>query len=154
MIIEVLSVSRRQPTWLSDVTTGYARRLVGHINLGFKHVPPGQAATSTEERLKEESKRLTKQLKPNTHTVVLDRRGKEHDSEALSAQLAHWRANFDRVAFIIGGPDGLEASFCDNAAGRWSLSKLTLPHLVVQIIVAEQIYRAWSILEGHPYHRA
>jgi len=153
VFIEVLSVCRRPPVWISDITNEYASRLVGHIALGFKQIPPGLAATSTEERLKDESKRLRKQLNPKTHTVVLDRQGKELDSEALSKQLARWRTDFDRVALVIGGPDGLEASFRADAAGRWSLSKLTLPHLMVQIIVAEQIYRAWSILEGHPYHR-
>ena len=154
MIIEVLSVCRRPPAWVNDVANEYAKRLAGDVRLSFKHVAPGHAAATIETRRKDEAKRLTKALKPDTHVIALDMFGDAHSSESLAKRLDAWRTEFDRVALVIGGPDGLEPEFLTRAAGRWSLSKLTLPHLFVQVIVAEQIYRAWTILEGHPYHRA
>ena len=131
----------------------YAKRLVGDITLTFKYVAPGRATASAAERRAEEAKRLIKALKPDTHLIALDMQGEEKTSEALAKRLDAWRRDFDRVALVIGGPDGLGSAIKTRAASCWSLSKLTLPHLLVQIIVAEQIYRAWTILERHPYHR-
>ena len=153
MIIEVLSVCRRPPAWVADAADTYAKRLAGDVTLKFKQVAPGRDTTSAEARRRDEAKRLLKTLKPDTHVIALDIQGNERTSETLAKRLDGWRADFEKVALVIGGPDGLESEFLTHAASRWSLSKLTLPHLLVQIIVAEQIYRAWTILERHPYHR-
>ena len=154
MIIEVLSICRRPPAWVTDAADEYAKRLAGDVTLKFKHLAPGRDTTSAEERRKDEAKRLSKALKSDTHVIALDIQGDEYTSETLAKRLEVWRADFGQVALVIGGPDGLESEFLTHAASLWSLSKLTLPHLLVQIIVAEQIYRAWTILERHPYHRA
>ena len=86
--------------------------------------------------------------------MALDVTGDALSSPELAGWLGEWRTRHTDVTLLIGGADGLDTGLRERAAQRWSLSRLTLPHLLVQIIVAEQIYRAWSILEGHPYHRA
>jgi 23S rRNA (pseudouridine1915-N3)-methyltransferase len=153
VIIEVLSVCRRPPGWVTDAAGDYAGRFGAHIDLRFKYVAPGRDTRSVDGRRRDEAKRLAKTLEPNTLVIALDASGDEHTSEGLARRLTAWRAGHDRMALVIGGPDGLDPAFLAGAHGRWCLSKLTLPHLLVQILVAEQIYRAWTILEGHPYHR-
>lgn len=154
MIIEVLSVCRRPPGWVTDAADEYAKRLAGDVTIKFKHLAPGRHTLSAAERRKDEAKRLSKALKQDAHAIALDIQGEQYSSETLAKRLDRWRGDFKQVTLVIGGPDGLETEFLSRAASRWSLSKLTLPHLLVQIIVAEQIYRAWTILERHPYHRA
>ena len=92
-------------------------------------------------------------LKPGALVIALDRNGAQMSTEQLAAALEEWRQEFSRVQILIGGPDGLSEGCLDSAAKSWSLSLLTFPHFMVRVMVAEQLYRAWSILNNHPYHK-
>ena len=154
MRLEVFGVCRRPPAWVREATLDYARRLRREFELSFAYVAPGQDRVSTPERQRDEAERLCKRMRPGSHLVVLDGTGTEGDSGEVAAWLGAWREAGRDVTLLIGGADGLAADLLARAGQRWSLSRLTLPHLLVQLLVAEQIYRAWSILSGHPYHRA
>lgn len=154
MLLEILCVCRRPPAWVSDVTDDYAKRLARQHELRLRHVAPGPDSADAATRRRDEGQRMGKLLRADAHVVALDVGGSQPDSETLATWLDDWRARHSAVALLIGGADGLDPNLLARAAQRWSLSKLTLPHLLVQVIVAEQLYRAWTILEGHPYHRA
>ena len=154
MRLDILCVCRRPPPWVRDTTADYSQRLPRDLALEFAYIAPGRDSVSAVERRRDEGLRLLKRIKPATRLVALDERGIEVDSHTVARWLEDWRAAGTPVTFAIGGADGLDSVILDRAACRWSLSRLTLPHLIVQILVAEQLYRAWSIGDGHPYHRA
>ena len=103
--------------------------------------------------MRDEAKRMVDAIPKGALVIALDQRGREWDTQELSQQLADWLQLGRDVALLIGGPDGLAEECMALAERKWSLSRLTLPHPMVRIVVAEQIYRAWSILKNHPYHR-
>ncbi|MEQ8660777.1 MAG: 23S rRNA (pseudouridine(1915)-N(3))-methyltransferase RlmH [Gammaproteobacteria bacterium] len=154
MLLEVLCVCRRPPRWVSEVTADYARRLPRDLSLEFVFVAPGRDGLASVERKRDEARRLDRRIASDSAVVALDERGEDTDSAGLAAWLARWQREHARMTFLVGGADGLDDSLVGRARSRWSLSRLTLPHLLVQVILAEQIYRARSILDGHPYHRA
>lgn len=154
MLLEALCVCRRPPAWVSDAVTGYTRRLPRSLGLEFVYLGPGPDSASAAVRRRDEGVRLLRRLDDGVPLIALDVRGKVHTSEAFAAALGRLRDEHRRVAFAVGGADGLAEPVLERAAARWSLSALTLPHLLVQVVLAEQVYRAWSILDGHPYHRA
>ena len=92
-------------------------------------------------------------IKPNHHVIALDVKGKLWSTEQLAEQLEHWHQDGRNIDLLIGGPEGLAPACLMQAQTTWSLSPLTFPHIIVRLIVAEQIYRAWSIMQNHPYHR-
>lgn len=100
-----------------------------------------------------EGDKLLGKLKPAERLVLLDEKGQQFTSRELAQRLGEWQAHGDDLAFVIGGPDGVSAAVRERAVVTWSLSKLTLPHGLARIILAEQLYRAWSLSTGHPYHR-
>jgi 23S rRNA (pseudouridine1915-N3)-methyltransferase len=153
MVVELLCVCRRPPAWVAEVCADYAKRLARSDELRFRFLTPGPDGADSLVRRREEGVRIIKALKPGTHVVALDERGDEHSSVELAARFGGWREHHTHMSFVIGGADGFDASVLAAANERWSLSRLTLPHLLVQVIVAEQLYRAASILAGHPYHR-
>lgn len=154
MLIEVVCVCRRPPRWVSEVTSDYARRLPRDLRLEFTFVAPAGDSLPSAERKRDEARRIGKRVAADSAVIALDGGGEEVDSAGLAGWLEHWRAEHSRLSLVIGGADGLDAELLATARRRWSLSRLTLPHLLVQVLVAEQLYRAWSILNGHPYHRA
>jgi 23S rRNA (pseudouridine1915-N3)-methyltransferase len=152
--LDVLCVCRRPPRWVVEATADYARRLPRGIALSFDYVTPGGDGLPSVERRRDEAARVLKRLNAATPVVALDVGGDEVDSPGLARWLAEWRERHAALALVIGGADGHGDAVLERSAQRWSLSRLTLPHLLVQVVLAEQIYRAWTILEGHPYHRA
>lgn len=153
MVVDVLCVCRRPPAWVTEACADYAKRLARSDELRFRYLNPGPDGADSAVRRREEAARIMKALKAGTHLVALDERGDEPTSVELAGRLGAWRERHAHVTLAIGGADGLDAPVLTAAAERWSLSRLTLPHLLVQVLVAEQIYRAASILAGHPYHR-
>lgn len=97
---------------------------------------------------------MLKALRPSDRVIALDVKGAQLDSEALAKRLDQWMQRGDDVALLIGGPDGLAEACLERCESAWSISRLTLPHGLVRVVVAEQLYRAWSMLTNHPYHRA
>lgn len=151
--LQILCVCRRPPAWVADATGEYAKRLPRELGLAFTYIAPGQDKLDSLTRRREEASRITRKLDDGQALIALDENGTEGDSRKVADWLTAWREQHRRIAFVIGGADGLDDSLLARARFRWSLSRLTLPHQLVQVVLAEQLYRAWSITTGHPYHR-
>ncbi len=132
----------------------YLRRFPRDCRLERVEIPLARRTGDVARTRREEGERLLAALGPRDRVISLCVDGECWTTEALSGKLAGWRQTGRDVAFLIGGPDGLDPLCLQRSECRWSLSPLTLPHALVRVIVAEQLYRAWSILSGHPYHRA
>jgi 23S rRNA (pseudouridine1915-N3)-methyltransferase len=137
------------PEWVSTAFTDYTRRLKSSMRVDLEEIP--QARDKGRARADEE-KRLLDRV-GDDYLVALDEHGRSLTTVELSKWLAQRQQDGRDLCFVIGGPDGLGAGILDKAALRWSLSGLTLPHAMVRVILAEQLYRAHSVLHNHPYHR-
>ncbi len=159
MRIHLLSVGRRMPRWVQEGYHEYARRLPPDCALELVEIDPatrpkGPLSAATTARIcQDEGARLLKAVPKDALVVALDVRGQSWSTRRLATELTGWMAGGRDTALLVGGPDGLAAQCLDNAAVHWSLSALTFPHPLVRVVLAEQIYRAWSITRGHPYHR-
>jgi len=155
MHIRLLAVGDRQPAWVDSAFETYARRLPRQWRFALEVV--GTAARrknqAADAAVADEGDRVLARIRPQEQVVVLDERGAEYSSTELAAALADWQADGRDLAFLIGGPDGVSAACMARADSCWSLSRLTLPHGLARVLFAEQIYRAWSLTTGHPYHR-
>lgn len=155
MHIYLISVGNRMPDWVQQGYAEYAKRLPRECELVLKEITPGKRTknSDTTRIVKEEGERMLAAVPEQAHIVTLDIPGKPWTTSQLATALQEWRDNVRYVALMIGGPEGLSQQVREQARQSWSLSKLTFPHPLVRIVVAEQIYRAWSILNNHPYHR-
>lgn len=144
------------PAWIEAGYAEYANRLPRDCALTLTEISALKRTKQsvTAQVLRQEGERLLAAVPVGARRVVLDERGAPWDTRQLAGQLADWRQQGRNVALIIGGPEGLDRAVKTQADDLWSLSPLTLPHPLVRVIVAEQLYRAWSILHNHPYHRA
>ena len=156
MKIRLLAIGQKMPAWVTAGYDEYAGRMPPECRLELLELPLAQRAKSqpVERAIRQEGERLLAALSGNELLIALDVRGKAWRTEALSAELSEWLQGGRDIALAIGGPDGLDDAVLARAERRWSLSPLTLPHPLVRVIVAEQLYRAMSILRNHPYHRA
>jgi 23S rRNA (pseudouridine1915-N3)-methyltransferase len=154
--LSLLTASNRQPDWVDAGAADYAKRVRGRCTLEIKTVPLARRThrTPIERAIVEEGERLLAAVPAGAHVVALCEEGKPWSTKDLAAKLEGWMRLGAPVAFLVGGPDGLCPACIARANERWSLSRLTLPHGLVKIVVAEALYRAWSVLERHPYHRA
>ena len=134
----------------------YQKRLSHWLPLELLEVEPGLRGKGrdTARAMTDEGARVLAALPRNSHVVALDGRGRLHASEQLAQRLEHWRGQGRDLAFLIGGPDGHAPEVLARADERWSLGPLTLPHMLVRLVLAEQLYRAAAMLANHPYHRA
>lgn len=155
MHIRLIAVGDRQPPWVDTAFADYAARLPRQWQFRLetialaqrgKGAQPGVAAAA-------EGDRILARLKSTERLVLLDERGQEFSSRQLADRLASWQSGGQDLAFVIGGPDGVSPDVATRAALTWSLSRLTLPHGLARVLCAEQLYRAWSLTTGHPYHR-
>ena len=153
--IRLTAIGTRMPTWVDEGYRDYARRLRGGWSLDLVEVPAARRGTRAPMAriVQEEGDRLLAALPSRANVVALDEKGVALSSTGLARRLAGWQTDGLPLALMIGGPDGLSAHCRERASLCWSLSRLTLPHALVRVVVAEQIYRAWSILQHHPYHR-
>jgi len=155
MRLRVIAVGTRMSGWVEAGCADYTRRLRGADVLEMIEVPvarrsgPGDAARA----MATEAQRILALLGPREYAVALDERGRSFTTLQFGDWLAERRQAGDRVCFIIGGPDGLDPTVVQRAQLRWSLSALTFPHALVRVLLAEQLYRASTLLAGHPYHR-
>lgn len=155
MVIHFITVGQKMPKWVQDGYAEYAKRLPKACRLNLVELPMAQRGkTSSVEGLKaEEAKRILASIPKGARMIVLDEHGQQVTTKGLADRLEDWLGGGQDVALIVGGPDGLEKSLIDQAQWKWGLSNLTLPHPMVRILVAEQLYRAWSVIQNHPYHR-
>jgi len=155
MHIHLLAVGEKMPAWVETGFHDYCKRLPRDWRLQLHEIPlakRGKNATAAQW-LAEEGARLRAAIPAGAHTVALAIAGQTWTSEEFATVLQRWRDMAKPIALLIGGPDGLAPDVLAQAAERWSLSPLTLPHPLVRIVIAEQLYRAWSLLHHHPYHR-
>ena len=155
MKLRIHSVAGKMPSWVETGVSEYTRRLPRELQPEWRIQALAKRGKNVKslDVMAQETDRLLSALKPQDHAVLLDVDGNAWDTPALARHLADWQQGGSDVALIIGGPDGVDDRLRARARQRWSLSPLTLPHPVVRIVVAEQLYRAWTILQGHPYRK-
>ena len=155
MKLRLLAVGQKMPSWVEEGFSEYAKRLPLDCAIELVEIPSGHRAknTSKEKAMQQEAEAIKKALRPSDHVVALEVLGKNWSTETLADNLKRWRMPGGDVALLVGGPDGMTDEILALAKERWSLSALTLPHPLVRIVLAEQLYRAWSILQNHPYHK-
>jgi len=144
------------PAWVNDGYQEYAKRLPRECQLVLHEISPAKRGKSghSTQWIEEEGDRILAAIPTDHHVVSLDVTGKPWTTEQLAEQMQNWLSDGRDVSLLVGGPDGLAAKCCQRADQSWSLSALTLPHPLVRIVMSEQLYRAWTILQNHPYHRA
>lgn len=144
------------PAWVEAGYQDYADRLRGDLNLQLKEIPLQKRSDKNQiaAARQKEDEQILQQLQVADYVVILDVLGKNYSSEGLAERLQIWQQNARHLAMVIGGPEGISEAVKSKAQESWSLGKLTLPHPLVRIVVAEALYRAWSINHNHPYHRA
>jgi len=153
--IELLAAGTKPPKWMQEGVFEYLKRMPRECRLEIREIAIAKRVKSgSVERFKEEEeKRIRQHIKKGARIVSLDVGGAMMSTEELSHKLKRWMGEHGRVQMLIGGPDGLSRGCLDMADESWSLSRLTFPHFLVRVLVAEQLYRAWSLLNNHPYHK-
>ena len=149
----VVAIGHRMPAWVDSGFTEYAGRMPREARIELAALKPAQRGGPVKRVLEAEGERILSALPAGCVKVALDERGTLVDTMALARRMARWRESGRNVAFIVGGADGLAESVKASADFVWSLSALTLPHGLARVVLAEQLYRAHSILHNHPYHR-
>ncbi|MEE4203104.1 MAG: 23S rRNA (pseudouridine(1915)-N(3))-methyltransferase RlmH [Halieaceae bacterium] len=155
MHLRIVAVGKKMPDWVQTGVTEYSKRLPRDMRLEWVEVPPAkrQQGGSEAQFREHEAAAIERQLKEGGTLVALDVAGKIVATEDIADSLAGWQMNGDKVTLLIGGPDGLHPPLLSRCQQRWSLGRITLPHPLVRVVLAEQLYRAWSLNAGHPYHR-
>lgn len=154
MQLKLLAAGTKLPRWMQEGFREYAGRMPRECRLELHEIPLGDRARSAGKAQAAECDRMMRALRRDDLVVAMDVNGKAMDTEQLARRLQNWMLDGRDVAILIGGPDGLGAACLARADLRWSLSPLTFPHGLARVLVAEQLYRAHSILRNHPYHRA
>lgn len=156
MKIHILAVGNRMPAWVDAAYNDFARRLPREMPLVLQEIKPESrnSGKTVATMLANEATRLRAALPTRCRKVILDERGKDLTTQALTQRLEQWQASGEDIAILIGGPDGLADDLKQEADENLRLSSLTLPHPLVRVVLAEALYRASSLLKGHPYHRA
>lgn len=156
MKARLIAVGERAPDWVASGFSDYQKRLSHWLPLELIEVAAGMRGKGRDaaRAMADEGSRVIAALPKQAHVVTLDGRGKAYSSEQLAQRLEAWRQQGRDLAFLIGGPEGHAPEVIASADESWALGPLTLPHMLVRLVVAEQIYRACSLLANHPYHRA
>jgi 23S rRNA (pseudouridine1915-N3)-methyltransferase len=155
MHIRLIVVGSKQQQWVTEAFQDYAKRLPRQWNFSLSEIPALKRSKneSVTSVIKKEGAKILSELKNNEQLIILDENGMEFTTQALSDKLENLSAIKNRFCFVIGGPDGLSDECKKRADMSWSLTKLTLPHGLVRVIFIEQIYRVWTLMSQHPYHR-
>ncbi len=155
MKIRLLSITHKCPAWVQAGYEEYAKRMPAACSLELIEIPAEKRTTNADlKRITEkEGEKMLSVIKPNHRVIALDIQGKPWSTEQLSTQLAEWLQGGQHLDLLVGGSEGLSEACLKKAETRWSLSPLTFPHCLVRVLVAEQLYRAHSLLIGHPYHK-
>lgn len=155
MRVTILAVGHKMPAWIQEGFHEYTRRMPPEIRVELTELRPEErgGGRGVEKALAAEGERMLAALPQGATLLALDERGKAFSTQGLSVMLSQWMRDGSHPAFAIGGADGLDPAVKARADKIFSLSTLTLPHGMVRVLLAEQIYRAWSILARHPYHR-
>ena len=155
MQLQICAVGQRMPSWVDEACEGYLKRMPAECRVVLREVKAesrnlGKLAA---DMMAAEAERLTAATLKGARRVVLDERGSRLTTRALADRLSFWMGDGRDVVFYVGGPDGLAPSITTHADESLRLSDLTLPHALVRVMLAEALYRAWTLTQGHPYHR-
>ncbi len=155
MKARLIAVGERAPEWVATGYADYARRLSHWLPLELIEIAPGLRGRNRDaaRAMADEGARVLAAVPRTTHVVALDGRGKAFSSEQLAQRMEQWRQQGRDLALLVGGPEGHAHDVLAASHEQWSLGPLTLPHMLVRLLVAEQLYRAMSLLTNHPYHR-
>jgi len=154
MKLLVLAVGQRQPAWADAAWADFAKRFPPEMRLELKALKAEpRSGRSAAQCMAAEAQRIDAACPKGVRRVVLDEHGSSVSTQQLADRLSAWRGEGRDVALLIGGPDGLDPSLKVGADETLRLSDLTLPHAFVRVLLAEALYRAWTLLQGHPYHR-
>jgi 23S rRNA (pseudouridine1915-N3)-methyltransferase len=153
--IELLAAGTKPPKWIVEGVSEYQKRMPRECRLEIRELAIAKRVKndSIERFMLEEEKGFRQQVKKGAKIISLDSTGKMMTTRDLAKSLERWMGDSSHVQMLIGGPDGLSKGSLDLASESWSLSRLTFPHFLVRVLVAEQLYRAWSVLKNHPYHK-
>ncbi|WP_372356306.1 23S rRNA (pseudouridine(1915)-N(3))-methyltransferase RlmH [Xanthomonas sp. NCPPB 3443] len=156
MKCRLIATGERAPSWVAQGFAEYQKRLSHWMPLELVEIEPGLRGKGRDAQraTDDEGRRVLAALPKNAYVVALDVPGRPLSSEQLAQRMEHWRGQGRDLAFLIGGPEGHAAEVFKSASESWSIGPLTLPHMLVRLIVAEQLYRAAAMLANHPYHRA
>mgnify|MGYP003637186133 CR=1 FL=1 len=155
MRVSLICIGTKMPAWVEDGVAEYRKRLPAEINFEIKELPLPKRGKNTDIRraIAQEGDAMIAAIPADDRVIALDVLGKAVSTEGLAEALRSWQMDGDNISILVGGPDGLSASCLAVAKQKWSLSAMTLPHPLVRVLFAEQLYRAWTILNNHPYHR-
>lgn len=155
MKIRFLTVGQKMPAWVEAGYQEYAKRFPKDCSLDLVEVAAAKRAKNADipRIIAKEGEALLAQIKTSDWVIALDVKGKGFSTPQLAEQLSHWQQHHPQVVLLVGGPEGLSDECLARANQKWSLSALTFPHPMVRVIVAESLYRAWSVTVNHPYHR-
>ena len=155
MHIRLLAVGDRQPSWVDEAFGKYTERFPREWKFRLDTIPTVRRSKNDKSRqaMESEGELILAKLSAGGQVVLLDERGKQLTSKSLASRLSEWQSDGRDLCFIIGGPDGVSLAVRQRADTMWSLSQLTLPHGLARALLSEQLYRAWSLQTGHPYHR-
>ncbi len=155
MHVRLIAVGDRQPAWVDDAFKTYSGRLPGNWRFRLDTVPTAKRGRNDPptRAAEAEVEAILKKIKSDEQVILLDERGRALTSRQLAERVDQWQGSGRDLCFIIGGPDGVTEACHRRADLVWSLSTLTLPHGLARVMLAEQLYRGWSLLTGHPYHR-
>ena len=154
MKLTLLSVGDKLPAWADTAAAEYLKRMPREARMELVEIKPEKRAGQSADSIKAiEAARILDKLPPGARLVALDEHGREVSTRELADLLARWMADGRDVALVIGGADGLAANLLERAELKLALSRLTLPHALARVLLAEQMYRAISLLNNHPYHR-
>lgn len=153
MQVAVFAVGRKMPQWVQDGSKDYTKRLPARWKFTVRELAQAQGANS-DIIMAKEAVSLLDTIPAKSHVIALDNLGVSWSTAQLASQLSGWQELGKHVSLVIGGADGLHSSVRDRADQLWCLSPLTFPHPLVRVILVEQLYRAQSLLDNHPYHRA
>ncbi len=156
MKLIIVAVGNKMPSWVTEAFTDYQKRFPPEMKLVLEEIPPVKrnGKNSDEKAKEQEAKLILEALPKKAYVIALDERGKQFSSIELGDKVGVWQNLGMDVVLIVGGPNGLTDEIRNKANELWSLSKLTLPHPLVRVFLAETIYRGWSIYANLPYHRA
>ena len=155
MRIRLIAVGGKMPRWVEMGWQEYVKRLPPEITLELVEIPLSTRGKNADVQrlIRQEGAAMLAKVQPGERVVTLEVEGKPWSTEQLAEQIDAWRLDARTVNLMVGGPEGLAPEVCAKSEQRWSLSPLTLPHPLVRVLLGEQIYRAWTVLAGHPYHK-
>jgi len=153
--IRIIAIGTKMPEWVETGYMEYAKRMPRELTVEMVELPLATRSKNTDiqKAMEKEGEAMMASIGKNEQVIALDVKGKAWSTEQLAENLSAWKMSGDNFCLLIGGPDGLSPAVLQMASIKWSLSPLTLPHPLVRILLIEQLYRACSILQNHPYHK-